>query len=260
MTIPHLPAELSDHVIDYLHNDYHALAACALTCRQWLPAARYHDFSDITLRARTCKAFAELLTSSPALAAVVHSVELSSVVHGSRSWETVEFTFLHLLTGVTHLSLSRVRLQGSVLKALIHTLPNVCRLTVQSCWVADLLDFAVLASSFPHLEDLSLSLRVADPTAAATLPLPPLPDGLRSIVVGSLEFDLQPLDALVSWLTNPPTSSFQCLTSLSILIVSRVWPTQMLLESFASKLQHLELVVKTEMSLSGRYSHIVHRT
>ncbi|KAI0727991.1 hypothetical protein C8Q72DRAFT_421062 [Fomitopsis betulina] len=250
MPVPHLPDELSDHIIDYLHNDYHALAACALTCRQWLPAARYHALGDITLYASTCKAFAELLAASPALAAVIRSVELSSIIDGSRVWEAVDLTFLHLLTSVTRLSLRRARPQGSVLKVLIHTLPNVRQLTIHRCWFATLHDLALLVSSFPYLKDLSLLFRIADPTAAVTLPLSPLPAGLRSIVLGALEFDQQPLNALISWLAN---SSSQTLTILSSHIVWRAWPTHDLLENFASSLQQLELVVNTEMSLSALF-------
>ena len=36
---PKLPAELSDAIIDHLHNDK---AACALVCKGWVPASRHH--------------------------------------------------------------------------------------------------------------------------------------------------------------------------------------------------------------------------
>lgn len=255
MTVPHLPAELTDHVIDYLHNDPRALAACALTCRQWLPAARYHVFGDITLCASTCKTFAELIAASPELALVVRSVKLSSIILGSRAWQNVDFTFLHSLASVARLILSRVRIEGAVFDALVQTLPSVSHLIIHSCWFAGLYDFAAMASSFPHLQDLSISPYIACPTAEVTLPLPPLPVGLRSLVFGDLEFDQQPLNALIAWLANPRTPSSQGLISLSSLIVWRVWPTHILLENFAIHLQRLDLTVHTEMALSGKRRH-----
>ena len=252
MTVPHLPAELSDHVIDYLHNDSQTLAACALTCRQWLPAARYHVFGVITLYAGTCKTFAELIAASPELALVVRSVELSSLIQSSRIWQTVDFTFLHSLTSVTYLRLSKVRLEGVVFDALVQALPGVSQLLIESCWFASLHDFASLASSFPHLQDLTVLPCVARPTAEVTLPLPPLQVGLRSIAFGDLEFDQQPLNALINWLANPRTPSSQGLINLSTLVVWRIWPTHALLENFGAHLQHLQLIIRTEMALSGR--------
>ena len=42
-----LPSETVDTVtvIDFLQNDKHTLRACALTCKTWLHAGRFHLFS-----------------------------------------------------------------------------------------------------------------------------------------------------------------------------------------------------------------------
>ncbi|KAJ7162978.1 hypothetical protein C8R46DRAFT_999382 [Mycena filopes] len=45
-----LPQELIDRIIDELHDDWHSLAACGLVCWEWVPASRFHLFSEITLQ------------------------------------------------------------------------------------------------------------------------------------------------------------------------------------------------------------------
>ncbi|KAF8489848.1 hypothetical protein JB92DRAFT_3246767, partial [Gautieria morchelliformis] len=37
-----LPGELIDQVIDHLHDDSPSLRACCITCRAWVPSARFH--------------------------------------------------------------------------------------------------------------------------------------------------------------------------------------------------------------------------
>jgi len=56
-----LPCEISDAIIDNLHNDSQALAACGLVCRSWLPCSRYHLFANIVLRPEFTAAFIGLL-------------------------------------------------------------------------------------------------------------------------------------------------------------------------------------------------------
>lgn len=46
---PILPQELSDMIIDYLHNDEAALRTAGLVCKSWFPESRFHLFSDIKL-------------------------------------------------------------------------------------------------------------------------------------------------------------------------------------------------------------------
>ena len=46
---PALAAELTDHIIDFLHDDKRALSVCALTHPTWLPASRFHLFNTITI-------------------------------------------------------------------------------------------------------------------------------------------------------------------------------------------------------------------
>jgi hypothetical protein len=41
--------EITDWIIDFLHNDRPTLEACSLICKAWLPARRFHLFSTFSL-------------------------------------------------------------------------------------------------------------------------------------------------------------------------------------------------------------------
>ena len=47
--LPAIPQELSDTILDFLHDDVTALCSAGLVCKSWLPASRFHLFSDIKL-------------------------------------------------------------------------------------------------------------------------------------------------------------------------------------------------------------------
>ncbi|KZT70428.1 hypothetical protein DAEQUDRAFT_205612 [Daedalea quercina L-15889] len=46
-SVPRLPPELWEQVIDHLQDDHPSLRECSLTCRTWVPATRYHLFDRI---------------------------------------------------------------------------------------------------------------------------------------------------------------------------------------------------------------------
>ena len=43
-TMTHLPNEILDIIIDFLHDDQDALQTCSLVCKSWLPSTRFHRF------------------------------------------------------------------------------------------------------------------------------------------------------------------------------------------------------------------------
>ena len=47
MSNPHLPAELLDCIVDFLHDSKTALRNCCLVSKQWIPRTRRHLFSDV---------------------------------------------------------------------------------------------------------------------------------------------------------------------------------------------------------------------
>ncbi|KAF9566522.1 hypothetical protein CPC08DRAFT_100091 [Agrocybe pediades] len=59
--MPFLPQETLEHIIDYLHDDRRTLLTCSLVASKFLPASRYHLFSEVTLVATRLCGFFELL-------------------------------------------------------------------------------------------------------------------------------------------------------------------------------------------------------
>ena len=49
-SVPDLPAELTDAIIDHLHDDKPTLSKCSLVCNSWLDSSRYHLFHTIRVR------------------------------------------------------------------------------------------------------------------------------------------------------------------------------------------------------------------
>ena len=47
MSYPHLPPEILDHTVDFLHDDSEALKGCCLVSKSWIPRARKHLFADV---------------------------------------------------------------------------------------------------------------------------------------------------------------------------------------------------------------------
>ena len=135
MAAHHLPVELTDICIDQLHNDKRSLSACGLTCKAWLPASRYHLFSDVLLRPNDYTPFSELLEapSSYSVASVVRRLIFynSSPIPRWPKQDIVR-THLHriitLLQGVRCIKLSNYQFEASRMDNLIAALSNFSNL------------------------------------------------------------------------------------------------------------------------------------
>jgi hypothetical protein len=63
---PRLPTELTDEIVEYVHDDEECLRACACVHSSWTPAARTHLFRDITLsHLKGWKRLVRILDRSP---------------------------------------------------------------------------------------------------------------------------------------------------------------------------------------------------
>jgi len=50
MPKPHLPQEILDYVVDFLHDKPEALKECCLVSRSWVPRTRMHLFAEVDFR------------------------------------------------------------------------------------------------------------------------------------------------------------------------------------------------------------------
>ncbi|KAI0784633.1 hypothetical protein C8Q75DRAFT_809813 [Abortiporus biennis] len=143
---PHLPQEIIDIIIDHIHLDTTALLTCSVTCRSWLPTARFHLFRQIRLklgvqgRYRTksdreegdddeaidardgiLHSFAQYLTSTPSTAIYIRTLRIEdnkSFNHTSENRESFILYPLMLGTIMEKLpSLEALYLRGVLLDA-----------------------------------------------------------------------------------------------------------------------------------------------
>ena len=55
MSLPGLAPELTDSIVDFLHNDRASLKALSTTCRRFLPACRFHLFNELALESESLR-------------------------------------------------------------------------------------------------------------------------------------------------------------------------------------------------------------
>jgi hypothetical protein len=112
---PPIPQELSDMILDFLHNDVSALCNAGLVCKSWLPASRFHLFSklEIHLCAPVYPRILELIcaegsTIPPYILRLRIAVDLGYVDEIQSVNETI--LRIPLLSNLKSLSLSRIEM------------------------------------------------------------------------------------------------------------------------------------------------------
>ncbi|RDX46357.1 hypothetical protein OH76DRAFT_1356237, partial [Lentinus brumalis] len=75
-----LPAEVTDNILDYLHDDRPALRTCCLVSRSWLPSCRYHLFSEVVVRSAdhplSLSNFLEFLPTCPDVTSYIRTLKV----------------------------------------------------------------------------------------------------------------------------------------------------------------------------------------
>ncbi|TBU45678.1 hypothetical protein BD309DRAFT_823093, partial [Dichomitus squalens] len=70
-----LPPEITDKVIDYLHDQPRALSSCSLVCSDWLPRSRLHRFRDARFTDTSAVAwFCVLLPGAPVIGGYIRTL------------------------------------------------------------------------------------------------------------------------------------------------------------------------------------------
>jgi hypothetical protein len=100
----HLPREITDHIIDYLHNSPQDLRACACVCRAWLDSSRSRLFYRISVhrvpaRTRVYHSPYEAIQHSPRIALYVRELYYADPTR----WDVVAGNLLKLLRPFTRL-------------------------------------------------------------------------------------------------------------------------------------------------------------
>ncbi|TFK87251.1 hypothetical protein K466DRAFT_663164 [Polyporus arcularius HHB13444] len=132
-----MPAEITDTIIDHLHDNRRALKACSLVRRDWKPAARLHLFNSMSAAPEKC-------SFNQTVAFLVSKVDISPHIE--------------------HFSLSGYRgISFADLEALLKTLPNLRTLTISGVYISkSLSDPEVTTASAPSTPASLDTLRIKE--------------------------------------------------------------------------------------------------
>ncbi|KZT05514.1 uncharacterized protein LAESUDRAFT_607097, partial [Laetiporus sulphureus 93-53] len=76
-TLPQLPIEVWENVVNHPWDDQRALKRCGLVCRAWYPPRRFHLHRRITIwSAKGVKAYATVLKQTPELSKWAHDMTI----------------------------------------------------------------------------------------------------------------------------------------------------------------------------------------
>ncbi|KAF7358489.1 hypothetical protein MVEN_00899400 [Mycena venus] len=134
-----LPRELCDLVVDYLHAERVALGSCALVCRAWVPASRFHLFEHISLSDNEGYVAARL-------------DELLASPHATFAPAVRSLKFYNALSPV---QMRNPRTGHVQVKTLLQTVPRIVQLTQIRSLVLSDLPFDIL-SAFSKVQTLCL--------------------------------------------------------------------------------------------------------
>ncbi|TFK41522.1 hypothetical protein BDQ12DRAFT_388273 [Crucibulum laeve] len=86
-SISHLPIEVIEVIVDHLHPDNNTLRSCTLTCKTWIPAARFHLLSYARLHQKNISVFLRLLDASHSrIAASITHLSLAALPSKPNDW------------------------------------------------------------------------------------------------------------------------------------------------------------------------------
>lgn len=249
----YIPPELSDYIMDFLHDDRLALKTCSLTSRSWRPASRYHLYRKVLLPSMdSCKTFHQLLRDSPSLASFTREVGISNVnslsvadgVQGAaqQQFEVLWSSIIPALTGAERLDMTFLKIDDIFQTNLLGNLNTLTALSLQYCRFPSFLEFVMMIHSFSSLKSctlrgLSWNEGSDAPSSATSIGTTSACPKLTKLVLGR---DI-PLEAIVGWLLAE--DACQDLTSFTGCCSSAVDATLLgeLLRSASSSIKELEL-------------------
>lgn len=227
-----LPPELCDHVIDYLWDDPHALIACSLTCRGWVPTTRLHLFEAVKLKgphdcARLHQALNASGTAPTAIADCIRDLSIitppsefvdagGEPAEGGSRW--LCYWMPKLLPKLCHVNCLRLEhvdwellaANESTKDCILCFSPNLKELHLSSLMFATADALLQTITSFPQLITLEMSYLVwwGDHSPSPSHPPPPeleLEQGQCKIRIEQLSMSyLYGPTVVLDWLLRPP--------------------------------------------------------
>jgi hypothetical protein len=156
-----LAAELIDIIVDFLHDDGPALAACSLACRVFLPASRLHLLASVYLRCDTRAAHVQQFLSfldSPFMTPYIQHLNIAGMqcAHG---WPARDRNFhkLKSLPKLTSLSINHTSFDMKLFPSLVQPwCEHIIRLSMRGSGFYDFYNLVGFLALFTSLERLTL--------------------------------------------------------------------------------------------------------
>ncbi|TBU31554.1 hypothetical protein BD309DRAFT_952205 [Dichomitus squalens] len=158
MAIAHaamFPAEILDHILDHLHDDYKALGACALAGRALLPTSRYHRFNGLYVDRYHAGILQAFLVEAPDLAMSMSALTYQpfSMFRMGYHEDAADVTedLLRLLPNLTD-----IRIPAPALPYLAQFRSQLTHLRLFEVWVSTRRELLAGLSLFTELQELEL--------------------------------------------------------------------------------------------------------
>ncbi|KAJ7584490.1 hypothetical protein C8J56DRAFT_951149 [Mycena floridula] len=177
---PRIPFETSDVIIDHLHDDMPVLKQCALVCKNWLPAARFHLFSVVHLSLYSIDQMLETIFHPdshivPQYIQALHIIESQGCKFDS-TWVNHKLSLVPLtsMTNISFLSLTQVNFSGissPAMAALVDIMPRVTELELTYVHFKDLTSCFNFLGAAVSLKSLALTRILFDVQASLSPPI-----------------------------------------------------------------------------------------
>ena len=169
-----LPPELIDIIIDHLHSDRRALAACSLVCKTWRLSARHHLFARLALNlenANSNNPDSEFLRIGSDIIPFAHHIHLNYILTSSGPGQYVPRPFS--FNGITSLGLTIGRPidHSAQIATLLYQFAFVVRLELHHIQIISFYELMDFISAFPRLEILVMNEVKWERDSTLTIPL-----------------------------------------------------------------------------------------
>ncbi|KAJ7590178.1 hypothetical protein C8J56DRAFT_1163812 [Mycena floridula] len=239
-----IPFETSDVIIDHLHDDVPALKQCALVCKNWLPATRFHLFSVVHLSLYSIDQMLETIfhpdSHIPQYIQALHIIE-SQGREFDPTWVNDKLSLVPLtsMTDISFLSLTQVNFSGIsslAMAALVNIMPRVTELELTYVHFKDLTSCFNFLGAAVSLKSLAITSILFDEQASLS---PPISALLGELVEIRLELQGNQ-QALFDYLCS--TTSYN-IRAVSLFILDRELNISAMVDSLArlGSLTHLHI-------------------
>jgi hypothetical protein len=218
--MPCIPPEITDHIIDHLHDSPDDLRACARVCRAWLPSSRVHLFYSISIdlwdRFSQCCRLYETIQQSPDIA--FHTRELRCRLWNIENFSDSAHRTQAILLGLLQSFRALRRLEIPSVFSWVSLSPDIRKFLHNILALPSLVDFKIFYVRFPRMEHLTnllyphlkrLSIRFGDEYSSdddddeVDPEVEREPCRLEHLFLHSAGWNISPTIEFVNWLLGP---------------------------------------------------------